>query len=88
MKKLLSLFVITVFLIGCEKEKEVIKYEFQEGLVRQIEVPGPTVTVTVVDTVNINFPPPEYSFTRNGKSTVFYDGQTTRLGQADALKSA
>tara|TARA_A100001011_G_scaffold109055_1_gene115673 strand:- start:6603 stop:7844 length:1242 start_codon:yes stop_codon:yes gene_type:complete len=87
MKKLSCLFTLIILFIGCEKE-EVIKYEFQEGLVRTIEVPGPATTVTVVDTVNINFPPPEYSFTRNGKSTVFYTGQTTRLGQADALKSA
>lgn len=87
MKKLLGLFTLTILLIGCEKE-EVVKTVFQDvpGETVTVTVPGPTVTV--VDTVNINFPPPEYSFTRNGKSTVFYTGQTTRLGQADALKSA
>ena len=87
LKKFLSLFAITILLVGCTKE-EVVKTVFQDvpGDTITVTVPGPTVTV--VDTVTVNFPPPEYSFTRNGKSTVFYTGQTTRLGQADALKSA
>ena len=33
-------------------------------------------------------PPAEYEFTRNGISTVYYSGQTTRLNQHDELKSA
>ena len=43
-------------------------------------------TVTVTNTVYIL--PEEYSFTRGGVSTVFYTGQTARLGMATELKSA
>ena len=43
-------------------------------------------TVTVSNTVYIL--PEEYSFTRGGVSTVFYTGQTARLGMATELKSA
>ena len=44
------------------------------------------VTNTVTETVNVLFPPEDYGFTRKGKSTVFYTGQTTRLNQATELK--
>ena len=43
-------------------------------------------TVTVTNTVYVL--PEEYSFTRDGVSTVFYSGQTARLRMATELKSA
>jgi hypothetical protein len=43
-------------------------------------------TVTVTNTVYVL--PEEYSFTRDGGSTVFYTGQTARLRMATELKSA
>ena len=43
-------------------------------------------TVTVTNTVYVL--PEEYSFTRDGVSTVFYTGQTARLRMATELKSA
>jgi hypothetical protein len=43
-------------------------------------------TVTVTNTVYVL--PEEYSFTRDGVSTVFYSGQTARLRMASELKSA
>ncbi len=47
-----------------------------------------TQTLTVTETVAVPTPPAEYSFTRNGVSTVFYTGQTARLKMATELKNA
>ena len=40
------------------------------------------------DTIRLVTPPEEYSFKRDGASTVFYTGQTDRLKMATELKSA
>ena len=88
LNKLLLFPLAVTIMVGCEKE--VIKEVEVEKIVTEtvsVEVEK-IVTNTVTNTVNINFPPPEFEFTRNGLSTVFYTGQTTRLKQADALKSA
>ena len=73
-------------LINCTKEEEVKVYVDREI---QVEIEKiVTVTNTVTETVNVLIPPEDYGFTRRGKSTVFYTGQTTRLKQATELKSA
>ncbi|MBN09214.1 MAG: DUF4856 domain-containing protein [Flavobacteriaceae bacterium] len=92
MKHLLKTLLFLFVLSACEKDPETI----------YVDVPGPTVTVevpvetivevpvttTVTVTIDDPVPPLEYYFTRNGVSTVYYTGQTLRLNQHDALKSA
>ena len=78
MKKMTLLLVI-ILLASCTKT-ETIEVE------KIVNVKGDTITVT--ETVNIVTPPDEYSFTRDGASTVFYTGQTERLKMATELKSA
>ena len=76
-----------MILLGCEKDPTIItKTEFITETVT-VEVPGPTVFVPGA-TITVPLPPAEYEFTRNGISTVYYSGQTTRLNQHDELKSA
>ena len=87
----MSIISFALILIGCEKE-EVVKTVYQDvpgptvtvEVPVEVEVPGPTVTVEV----QVPIPPAEYEFTRDGISTVYYTGQTTRLNQHDELKSA
>ena len=80
----MTLLLSIILLASCTKTE--IEY-------RDVEVPVETivekiVTQTVTQTVNVVTPPEEYSFTRNGVSTVYYTGQTARLKMATAVKSA
>ena len=92
----MSIFFSIMIILGCEKDPTIItKTEFITETVT-VEVPGPTVVVPgetqIVEVpganVSVPYPPAEYEFTRNGVSTVYYSGQTTRLNQHDELKSA
>tara|TARA_B100001778_G_scaffold113981_1_gene93351 strand:- start:2652 stop:3890 length:1239 start_codon:yes stop_codon:yes gene_type:complete len=83
---MIILIISFLTLLNCTKEEEVKVYIDREV---QVEVEKiVTVTNTVTETVNVLVPPEDYGFTRGGKSTVFYTGQTTRLKQATELKSA
>ena len=83
---MIILIISFLTLINCTKEEEVKVYVDREV---QVEIEKiVTVTNTVTETVNVLVPPEDYGFTRRGKSTVFYTGQTTRLKQATELKSA
>jgi len=80
----MTLLLSIILLASCTKTE--IEY-------RDVEVPVETivekiVTQTVTQTVNVVTPPEEYSFTRNGVSTVYYTGQSARLKMATALKSS
>ena len=84
MKNMIILIISFLTLFNCTKEEEVMVYVDREV---QVEVEKiVTVTNTVTETVNVLVPPEDYGFTRGGKSTVFYTGQTTRLEQAAELK--
>jgi hypothetical protein len=92
----MSILFSIMIMLGCEKDPTIItKTEFITETVT-VEVPGPTVVVPgetqIVEVpganVSVPYPPAEYEFTRNGVSTVYYSGQTTRLNQHDELKSA
>ena len=84
MRNMIILIISFLTLFNCTKEEEVKVYVDREV---QVEVEKiVTVTNTVTDTVNVLVPPEDYGFTRKGKSTVFYTGQTTRLDQATELK--
>ena len=84
MKNMIILIISFLTLFNCTKEEEVMVYVDREV---QVEVEKiVTVTNTVTETVNVLVPPEDYGFTRGGKSTVFYTGQTTRLDQATELK--
>ena len=86
MRNMIILIISFLTLLNCTKEEEVKVYVDREV---QVEVEKiVTVTNTVTETVNVLVPPEDYGFTRGGKSTVFYTGQTTRLKQATELKSA
>ena len=78
MKKMTLLLGI-ILLASCTKTETV---EVEKIVEVPVNVKGDTVTVTLVT------PPDEYSFTRDGASTVFYTGQTDRLKMATELKSA
>ena len=84
MKKMTLLLGI-ILLASCTKT-ETVEVEKIVEVDKIVNVPGDTITVT--ETVNIVSPPEEYSFTRNGVSTVFYTGQTDRLKMATALKKS
>ncbi|MGB2503061.1 MAG: DUF4856 domain-containing protein [Flavobacteriaceae bacterium] len=71
---------VTLLLFSCTKT------EIKEVEVERIVTNTLTETVTVTNTIVIA--PEEYSFTRNGVSTVYYTGQTSRLKMATELKSA
>ena len=81
----MTLLLGIILLASCTKTEtvEVEKIVEKEKIVN---VKGDTITVT--ETINIVSPPEEYSFTRDGVSTVFYTGQTDRLKMATAIKSA
>ena len=78
--------LITLFAIGCTETETITEIVEVEKIVTE------TVTVTEVETVtvtnNVYVLPEEYSFTRGGVSTVYYTGQTARVGMATELKSA
>ena len=78
------LIALALVFINCTKTEieEVIKEVEVERIVTNI------VTNTVMVTNTVVIAPEEYSFTRNGISTVFYTGQTARLKMATELKSA
>ena len=80
------LSLITLFAIGCTETETITEIVEVEKIVTE------TVTVTEVETVtvtnNVYVLPEEYSFTRGGVSTVYYTGQTARVGMATELKSA
>ena len=79
------LFILPLLLLfNCTKTEieEVIKEVEVERIVTNTVIETVTVTSTVV------IAPEEYSFTRNGVSTVYYTGQAARLKMATELKSA
>ena len=75
----MTLLLGIILLASCTKTETV---EVEKIVEVPVNVKGDTVTVTLVT------PPDEYSFTRDGASTVFYTGQTDRLKMATELKSA
>ena len=78
------LFILPLLLFNCTKTEieEVIKEVEVERIVTN------TVIETVMVTSTVVIAPEEYSFTRNGVSTVYYTGQAARLKMATELKSA
>ena len=74
------------FLLLCIVLSSCTKTEIQEVEVDRIVTNTVTQTLTVTNTVIVS--PAEYSFTRNGISTVYYTGQTARLKMATELKGA
>ena len=85
-KNMLKSIFILALLTNCEADP-IVEIQY-------VVVPGETVTVTetqtVIETVTetVYVLPEEYSFTRNGISTVYYTGQSARVGMATELKSA
>lgn len=79
---LMSFLALTAF-SSCEPET-LIEYKYVDKEV--IKTVTETVTVVETNNVNVYVLPEEYSFTRNGISTVYYSGQTTRLKMATELK--
>ena len=84
MKNINKIIIISVILlIGCTETETVTEYVEVEKIVTETVTEVQTVTVTE----NVYILPEEYSFTRNGISTVYYTGQTARLNMATELKS-
>ena len=83
MKKM-YLSLITLFAIGCTETETITEIVEVEKIVTETVTEVETVTVTN----NVYVLPEEYSFTRGGVSTVYYTGQTARVGMATELKSA
>ena len=82
--KILLCCTILILLTKCSETETITEIIEVEKIVTETITQVETVTVT--NTVYIL--PEEYSFTRGGVSTVFYTGQTARLGMATELKSA
>lgn len=82
--KILLYCTILIFLTKCSETETITEIVEVEKIVTETITQVETVTVT--NTVYVL--PEEYSFTRGGVSTVFYTGQTARLGMATELKSA
>jgi len=83
MKKM-YLSLITLFAIGCTETETITEILEVEKIVTETVTEVETVTVTN----NVYVLPEEYSFTRGGVSTVYFTGQTARVGMATELKSA
>ena len=83
MKKM-YLSLITLFAIGCTETETITEIVEVEKIVTETVTEVETVTVTN----NVYVLPEEYSFTRGGISTVYFTGQTARVGMATELKSA
>jgi hypothetical protein len=82
--KILLYGTLIMLLTKCSKTETITEIVEVEKIVTEIITQIETVTVT--NTVYVL--PEEYSFNRDGVSTVFYSGQTARLGMATELKSA
>ena len=82
--KVILYCTILISLTKCSETETITEIVEVEKIVTETIIQLETVTVT--NTVYIL--PEEYSFTRDGVSTVFYTGQTARLGMATELKSA
>lgn len=78
------LSLITLFAIGCTETETITEILEVEKIVTETVTEVETVTVTN----NVYVLPEEYSFTRGGVSTVYFTGQTARVGMATELKSA
>ena len=80
--QILLSFLALISFSSCTETETITEYEYVDRIVKETV----TETVTVIETNNIYVLPEEYSFTRNGISTVYYSGQTTRLKMATELK--
>jgi hypothetical protein len=75
-----------ILISSCAKEDDVQYITETRTETVTVEVPT-TVTQTVIQTVTVEIPY-SYEYARNGKSTVSYSGQTSRLKMADELYAA
>ena len=82
--KILLYSTLLMLLTKCSETETITEIVEVEKIVTETITQLETVTVT--NTVYVL--PEEYSFTRDGGSTVFYTGQTARLRMATELKSA
>jgi len=82
--KILLYSTLLMLLTKCSETETITEIVEVEKIVTETITQLETVTVT--NTVYVL--PEEYSFTRDGVSTVFYSGQTARLRMATELKSA
>ena len=82
--KILLYSTLLMLLTKCSETETITEIVEVEKIVTETITQLETVTVT--NTVYVL--PEEYSFTRDGVSTVFYSGQTARLRMASELKSA
>ena len=82
--KILLYSTLLMLLTKCSETETITEIVDVEKIVTETITQLETVTVT--NTVYVL--PEEYSFTRDGVSTVFYSGQTARLRMASELKSA
>ena len=82
--KILLYSTLLMLLTKCSETETITEIVEVEKIVTETITQLETVTVT--NTVYVL--PEEYSFTRDGGSTVFYSGQTARLRMATELKSA
>ncbi len=80
--QILLSFLALILFSSCTETETITEYEYVDRIVKETV----TETVTVIETNNIYVLPQEYSFTRNGISTVYYSGQTTRLKMGTELK--
>ena len=76
--------LIMLIAIGCTETETITEIVEVEKIVT--ETVTVTETETVTQNVNVYVLPEEYSFTRGGVSTVYYTGQTARVGMATELK--
>ena len=75
-----------ILISSCAKEDEIRYITETKTEIVTVEVPT-TVNQTVIRTVTVEIPY-SYEYARNGKSTVSYSGQTSRLKMADELYAA
>ena len=84
MKKFFNCTLGILLLFSCTETETITEYVEVEKIVTETVTVTETETVTVTE--NVYVLPEEYSFTRNGVSTVYYTGQTARLEMATELK--
>lgn len=90
MKNVFKFLIALLLFTNCTETETLTEIEYVDRIVTETITVTETETVIETETVTntVYILPEEYSFTRNGISTVYYTGQTARVAMATELKSA
>ena len=85
---LFKYLILLILFTNCTETETITEIEYIDRIVTETVTEIETITETLTVTNTVYVLPEEYSFTRNGISTVYYTGQSARVAMASELKSA